>query len=185
MNSTGDDVVSFDLFFQPSRFGTEPVERRNPFTGKMQTVRPVEPLSSEDLKAVRDIVQSAAPAGPDDHGGYLIELADGGVAEVYASGGIETGCMIALRRALTPDLLRFLFDLLRAADWIMLPAMEGNPAITALPGRAEGFADSLPEVVCNSAEELGAVLTGGFDRWRQYRDQILGNETQARGEAIT
>jgi hypothetical protein len=165
--------VSFDIFYQPCRFGAEPVEQKNPFTGEVQTVLPVQPLSSHDLKAVRDVLENANAVGPDEHSRYLVRFGDGGAAEVYAGDEPETGCMTALRRGLTPDLLRFLFDLLRAADWIMLPAMEGNPAITALPGRAEGFADSFPEVVCNSAEELGSVLTGGFDGWKRYRDQIV------------
>lgn len=166
--------MSFDIFYQPCRFGAEPVEQKNPFTGEVQTVLPVKPLSPRDLKAVRGVLECAAAVGPDEHGCYLVQFGDGGVAEVYAGNDIETGCMTALRRGLTPDLLGFLFDLLRAADWVMLPAMEGNPAITALPGRAEGFADSFPEVVCDSVEELRAVLTGGFDEWKRYRDQIVG-----------
>jgi hypothetical protein len=166
--------VSFDIFYQPCRFGTEPIEQKNPFTGEVQTVLPAKPLTPDDMKAVRDVLESAKASGPDEQGCYVIEFGDGGMAEVYAGDRLATGCMTALRRDLTPDLLWFLFDLLRAADWIMLPAMEDNPAITALPGRAEGFADSFPEVVCNSAEELGEVLTKGFDRWQQYRDRIAG-----------
>jgi hypothetical protein len=79
-----------------------------------------------------------------------------------------------LAPGLTPDLVRFLFDRSRAADWIMLPAMEGNPAITDLPGRADGFADRFPEVVCKPEEERGGVLPGDFDRWKRNRDQVVG-----------
>ena len=165
--------MSFDIFYQPCRFGTEPVEHKNPFTGEVKTVLPVRPLSSHDLKAVRHVLESATAVGPDEHGSYLVRFADGGVAEIYGGNDPETGCMAALRRGLTPDLLRFLFDLLRAADWIMLPTMKDNPAITAMPGRAASFADSFPEVVCYSAVELGAVLTGGFEEWKRIRDQIV------------
>jgi hypothetical protein len=91
----------------------------------------------------------------------VVVLGDGGGAEVFAD-RLETGCMIALR-GLTPDLLRFLFALLRAADWVLLPAMEGSPAIVTSPGLASSFADSHPEVVCKSPEELGTVLSTG--RW--------------------
>ena len=165
--------MGFDIFYQPCRFGTEPVEQKNPFTGEVQTILPVKPLSSHDLTAVRDVLERATAVGPDEYGRYLVRFGDGGAVEVYPGDDFETGCTTTLRRALTPDLLRFLFDLLSAADWIMLPAMEGNPAITALPGRADAFADSFPEVVCNSAEELGAVLTGGVDGWKRFRDQIV------------
>ena len=82
--------------------------------------------------------------------------------------------MVALR-GLTPDLLRFLYDLLGAADWVLLPAMEGNPAIVSSPGLSSGFADRFPEVVCGSPEELGTILSGGFDAWRAYRDRIVGD----------
>jgi hypothetical protein len=166
--------MSFDICYQPCRFGMERVAQRNPFTGEVKEVLPALPLCPSDLKAVQDVLASVSALKADEHGCYLVQFRDGGFAEVYAGKGLETGCMIALRMALTPDLLRFLYNLLRAADWIMLPAMEDTPAITAVPGRAEGFADSFPEVVCNSARELGALLTGGFESWKRYRDQILG-----------
>ena len=55
------------------------------------------------------------------------------MAEVFGN-NLRTGLTVALRR-LTPNLLRFLLDLLRAADWVLLPVIEGNPAIhqRALP----------------------------------------------------
>lgn len=158
----GGDLASFDIVYQPCRFGLELVEQKNPLTGEVQTSLAVKPLSSHDVKAVRDLLETSSAAGSDEDGCYLVQLGDGGVAEVFAD-HLETGCMAASRQNLTPDLLRFLFDLLKAADWIMLPAMEGNPAITAPPGRAECFADCLTEVVCNTVDELGVMLTQGFD----------------------
>ena len=79
-----------------------------------------------------------------------------------------------MRKPCTPNLLRFLFDRLRAADWVLLPVIEGNPAIVSSPGLAIGFADNFPEVVCGSPEELGAILSGDYDAWKRYRDQIVG-----------
>jgi hypothetical protein len=35
------------------------------------------------------------------------------------------------------------------------------------------FADSFPEVVCGSPKELGAILSGGYEGWDRYRDQIV------------
>jgi hypothetical protein len=163
--------MSFDILYQPCRFGAEPVEQKNPFTGQVQTVLPVKPLSDDDLRVVQEVLEKAGAVVPDEFGCYVVQLGDGGAAEVHA-GHLETGCMVALHGGLTRDLLQFLFDLLRSADWIMLPAMEGNPAISALPGRAESFADSFPEVVCRSAVELGAVLSGGSEEWERYRIQL-------------
>jgi hypothetical protein len=165
-------AMSFDLFFQPCRSGNEPVERRNPFTGEIQTSLPVEPLSAENVRAIRAVLAGVGACGLDEFGCFVVELGDGGVAEVFAS-DLATGCMVAIRD-LTPDLLRFLHDLLIAAEWVLLPAMEGNPAIVKSPGLASRFADSLPEVVCGSPEELGEILSGGFEAWRRYRDRVVG-----------
>lgn len=168
--------MSFDLFFVPCHFGTEPVERKNPFTGEVQNIFPNLPLSVEDVKAVHGVLSAAGARGPDDFSCYVVEFDDGGVAEVFAS-DLETGsgCMVVLR-GLTADLLRFLFDLLGAADWVLFPAMEGNPAIVRSPGLARGFADSFPEVVCDSPEELGTNLSGGFEAWKRFRDRIVGEK---------
>lgn len=88
---------------------------------------------------------------------------------------LEEGCGVTLRSGLSPDCLRFLFDLLKAAEWVMLPAMEGNPAIVSSPGLASEFTDKFPEVVCRSPEELGAVLSGGYEAWERYRDRVVGD----------
>jgi hypothetical protein len=164
--------MSFDLFFQACRSGTQPVERKNPVTGEVQTSVPVEPLSAEDVRAIRGVLARAGAREPDEFGCFVVELGDGGGAEVFAR-DLANGCMVALR-GLTPDLLQFLYDLLAAARWVLLPAMEGNPAVVKSPGLASGFADDFPEVVCGSPEELGALLSGGYDAWRKYRDQIVG-----------
>jgi hypothetical protein len=164
--------MSFDIFFSPRRQGTEPVERRNPFTGEPMMVLPSVPLSDDVLGAVRKVFERAKARGPDEFGCYVVEFGDGGEAEVFGS-DLGDGCMVALR-GLTPDLLGFLFDLLGAADWVMFPAMEGNPAIVSAPGLASAFADSFPEVVCGSPEELGAILSDGYEAWRRYRDQVVG-----------
>ncbi|WP_165231879.1 hypothetical protein [Aquisphaera insulae] len=164
--------MSFDLFYVPCRFGTEAVEKANPFTGEVKVVLPNLPLSIHDRDAVRDVIDRAGGVVSDGFESYLVQFRDGGVAEIFSRSKLETGCMVAIRRGLTTELLRFLFDLLGAADWILLPAMEGNPAMTALPGRAAAF-DRFPEVVCHSAEELGAVLIWGFEGWRQYRDRVV------------
>jgi hypothetical protein len=55
-------------------------------------------------------------------------LEDGGSAEVFAN-ELSTGCMVALR-GITPDLLKFLFDMLEAGKWVMLPTIEEAVAVT-------------------------------------------------------
>jgi hypothetical protein len=166
--------MSFALFYQPSRCKVNAVERKNPFSGGTQSARQLEPLSVEDVGRVQAVLAAVRARGPDEFGCFVVQFDDGGEAEVYAS-DLETGCMVAVR-GLTPDLVLFLYDFLVAAAWVLLPAMEGNPAIVSSPGVASEFADSFPEMVCGSPEELGAILSGGFDTWKKYRDQVLGED---------
>ncbi len=166
--------MGFDIFFVRSRFRDEMVEQKNPFTGEVRSVRPGEPLTDSELEAVRGIMRRAGAPEPDEHGHSLVRFQDGGSATVWWDGS-EEGCMVSLRRGLSPDFLRFLFDLLKAAEWVMFPAMEGNPAIVSSPGLASEFAEEFKEVVCGSPEELGAILSGGYEAWRSYRDQIVGD----------
>jgi hypothetical protein len=166
--------MGFDIFFVRSRFRGEMVEKRNPFTREVMSVRPLEPLTDFELQSVREVLRRAGAPELDQSGHSLIEFGDGGTAEVHTS-GLEEGCAVTLRESFSPDCLRFLFDLLRAAEWVMLPAMEGNPAIVTSPGLAGELADKFPEVVCGSPQELGAVLSGGYDAWKRYRDQVVGD----------
>jgi hypothetical protein len=164
--------VSFDIFFQPCRFGGAPAEKRNPFTGKTVSGAPNEPLNAAELTAVQQILDRAKSSGPDEHGCYVVDLSDGGTAEVF-TGDLATGCMVAMRR-ITPDLFQFLYDLLEAGNWVLLPAMEDGAAITASPECLKGVPADFPKiVVCGSAEELRVLLTPGVNAWQKYRDQVV------------
>jgi len=167
--------VSFDIFFQPCRFTGSSVEQKNPFTGEVRSVLANEPLNSAELEAVRKVLWQAKAGGPDEQGCYVVQLGDGGGAEVFGD-DLATGCMVALR-GMTPDLSRFLYNLLKAGNWVMLPAMEDAMAITAAPGAMRGIPDDFPRVVaCNSAEELAALLAGGIGAWEKTVIRFVGGE---------
>jgi hypothetical protein len=164
--------MSFDIFYQPCRFGGKPVKRKNPLTGKVESVLPSEPLTTAELKAVRGVLKQADTQGPDEFGCFIVELKDRGRAEVFGS-DLAEGCMVALR-GLTPDIVKFLFDLLKAGNWVMCPAMEDPIAVTTSPDKMCGTPGDFPEVLtCESAEELGVLLSGGFKAWKKYRDQVV------------
>jgi hypothetical protein len=164
--------LSFDIFFQTCRVAAQPVVKKSTFTGEAETVLPEEPLSAAEVQAVRKVLEKVQAQGPDEHGCYVVELEDGGGAEVFAD-KLQTGCMVALRE-ITPSLLHFLFDLLKAGNWVMLPAMEGDIAITTAPGSIRGLPEDFPKVVvCNSANEMGVLLTKGVKAWQRYRDQVV------------
>jgi hypothetical protein len=165
--------MSFDIFFHTGRFSGEPVVKKNTFTGKPQTVIPEEPLTAAEVRAVRQVLRRVGAQGPDEYGCYVVGLEDGGGAEVFAD-KLKSGCMVSLR-GITPDLTRFLFDFLKAGNWVMLPAMEDAVAITTSPGSVKGVPDDFPRIVaCDSADEVGVLLTKGVKAWQGYRDQVAG-----------
>jgi hypothetical protein len=166
--------MSFDIFFQPCRFDTEPVEVTNEFTGKTTTERPSIPLSAAELAAVRSALDRPGVSKPDrDDDTYSVDCADGGSAQVFAA-DLQKSCMFAVY-GLTPELVSIMFDVLRAANWVMIPAMEDLMAIAASPDSVQGAPDDfLPVVVCSSATELSTLLIDGFDAWKRYRDRIFG-----------
>lgn len=164
--------MSFDIFFQTARFTGKPVVKKNPFTGENQTVIPEEPLTAAEVKAVRTVLKEVHAQGPDEHGCYVVELEDGGRAEVYAD-KLKSGCMVSLG-GITPDLSQFLFDFVKAGNWVMIPAMEDAVAITASPGSVKGVPDEYPMLVtCDSAKEVAVLLTKGVKAWQKYRDQVV------------
>lgn len=167
--------MGFDIVFQTARFTNKPVVKKNPFTGKDQTVIPEEPLTPAEVKAVKKVLKEVPAQGPDEQGCYIVELEDGGRAEVFAD-KLKSGCMVSLD-GITPDLSQFLFDFMKAGNWVMLPAMEDVGAITASPGSVKGLPDDFPELVaCNSAKELAVLLTKGVKAWQKYRDQVVRGE---------
>lgn len=167
--------MSFDIHFLTGRFGEAPIEPGDPPRRKTRTGLPEEFLTNEELAAVEQVFRQAYAKGPDDLGCYTIELEDGGSAEVYAS-QLARGCMVALR-GITPNLCQFLFHLLKAGNWVMLPVMEDSIAITTAPERLRNIPDNFPEVViCNSPTELGALLARGVWAWSEYRNQVLRDQ---------
>lgn len=142
--------MSFDLFYQPVRFG---------------------PLDPSETQAVRNVLARQG-RGPDEHACWVVSMADGGSAEVFGS-ELHDGCMVAIG-GLTTDLLAFLYELLDAADWVVLPTSEEPLAIAARPTAEQSKPEGFPDVVvCGSPEELGELLRGGVDTWRRYRNNVL------------
>ena len=167
--------MSFDVFFQPSRFAKKDSGVPEAGIGEPTSVLLNEPLSAAELQAVRNTLLNVTANGPDQHGCYVIALADGGTAEVFGS-DLASGCMVAMR-GMTADMVRFLFALLVAGKWIMLPAMADSVAITNSPGNVAGVPEDFPKIVaCDSAEELSVILTDGVQAWERYRERVVGEK---------
>ena len=75
---------------------------------------------------------------------------------------------------MTPAVIEFLFDLLAAGKWVMIPIMEDCLAITTSPESLKGVPEDYPTIVAiQSVQELVVLLTRGFRAWDKYRDQIV------------
>ena len=159
----GEDVarVSFDIFFQPCRFAATAARAEDPDRTPIEGPDN-EPLTPVEEEAVRSLLTRACRGGPDGHGCWLVEVGDGGSAEVFGQ-DLGKSCMFAVR-GMTPDLVRLMFDILVAGNWVMLPAHEGSGAIAASMDAVRVVPEGFPDVVvCESADALGALLTGGVE----------------------
>jgi len=170
--------MSFDIFFQSFRYTGEQTRQVNPFTGQAQLAPEVELLNGAELQAIRDLFQRAGAAeaeGDDGDECYVLQLPDGGGAEVFSS-GLETGCNVSVRE-LSSDIVKFLFDLLHAANWVMTPVMENPPLVTASLEAFQPQPEDMSDVVvCESAEELGVLLAKGFSEAQSFEEQFDDEE---------
>jgi hypothetical protein len=164
--------MSFDIFFQTGRFATTQIETKDPFNGSVQKNFPPIPLEEAELDAVKSALADNHAIGPDEFGFYVIELEDGGTAEIQA-GDLQETCMVSVQ-SITPGLVKLLFDVLQAGKWVMLPAMEPNVAVTCSPELLEILPARFgPAILCRSQIELGILLLKGFTAWQNYRNTVL------------
>jgi hypothetical protein len=168
--------MSFDIFFQTCNLSNETEEAISPFTGETMQMPVGECVTDDERNSLRKLLASAGASSPDEHGCYF---SDGSRAEVFF-GGLEddpefSGGMIALR-GLSIELTRFMYSLADSGNLLILPAMEGNYAIVTSTANANRIASRWPDAtVVNSPEELHMILSTGFDGWKQYRDQVIGD----------
>ena len=81
--------------------------------------------------------------------------------------------------------MKFMFEIARAGDMVIFPAMEGNPLVLVSEEQKRNVPAALQEgfqsIVVGSPGELGAVLNGGFVGWSAFRDQVL-RQSKPEGE---
>ncbi len=172
--------MSFDIFFHTLRYDGTMVEVRDPFTQKVKEARQSKPLTKSEVKAVQAVLKKAGAPKPDEFGGCLIQFDDGGYAEFMGS-DLANGCSVSVG-GMTPGILQFLWDLLKAGNWAMTAAMEDAMTITAPTTIATHLPPNTPEVVvCESPEEVGTLLSKGLVEFKKYRDQVVGRGSKKKG----
>jgi hypothetical protein len=170
--------VSFDIHYHTCNLGTRTAKRKDPFTGKLQSVPVDDGLTDAERAAVRKLLKAAGAAKPDEFGCYVVEFKDGGSAEVFASelAGPEQcdGLMVSLH-GLTPQVVAFLWELCRAGGMASTPVMEDEVVVVASAEQLQRVKGRWPAaVVVGSPEELGRLLNGGVAAWQAYRDRVVG-----------
>jgi hypothetical protein len=152
--------MSFDVFLQRSVAGKPAQVNREP---------------------VLAVLKSNKYDGPDKFGYYIVEFPDGGDVE-FSAKGLEatddfTGCSFSIH-GVSAHLSEFMFEIAKAGDMVMLPAMEDFVSILTRGAQREELpvelANNDPEpVLCGSPEELESLLSGGYNGWKKYRDEVL------------
>lgn len=152
-----------NMVFRPRRKATQPVETTNPFTGAIIRVPGFEPLKPHERAAVEGALEKTGVLGPvEKDGSRKIDFPEGG-GHCFLDDAHFPGCWLAFTPPLTSRTLRVLFDIMNAADWVLAAVIDkSGTVIMSLPGPVPAFPEA-PQIVCNSPEELGAILSRADD----------------------
>jgi hypothetical protein len=152
-------LMSFDIFLVRFEDGKPADVDRGPVLRVLEAQQFVEPHNDEN---------------------FDVRFPDGTHIEFSAQGLKSSkkfdGCSFAIRR-MSKSGIKFMFDVAKAGNMVMFPAMQGNPCI--IVDRVQQL--HLPHdlnfeiVACMSAEELEQLLSGGYQLWRNYLEGIIRN----------
>jgi hypothetical protein len=137
-----------------------------------------------DRELVLNVLRTHRYDGPDGFGFYVVKFPDGSDVE-FSAKGLEdntgfTDCAFHIR-GMGQHLVRFIFEIAKAGDMVILPAMDPFVPILSRPAQIDavpaGLAENDPKpVFCESADELQSLLSEGYGAWKKYRDQIAKSE---------
>ena len=149
--------------------------RRLSFDIFLQRFRSGEPISLDPAR----FWEALAGVYRGRPGGYTVVTGDGGECAMQVdageNGSVVVGCAFFIREQWTPQLLTTFLNVARATDGVLVGAFVPPRVILVDAGQRS----SLPEmpgwddpVVCQSGEELAALLGAGFMEWDRYRTQM-------------
>ena len=141
---------------------------------------------STDPSAARRLIDGLQHRSDLEAGYYDVQFADGSHVELRAEGlrgeASFNGAMVMLRSfSFSPSVTQFIRDFAAAARLVIVAV---DPPVTLLPFddlRADLPADLLESrqaITISDGQELGRVLSGGFDQWKAYRDKIVEDAQQ-------
>lgn len=171
--------MSFDVLFLSCHFTSEFEQVTNPFTRKPMRVQVNSGLSSDERKAVLELLRQHKARGPDKFGYYHVPLRNDRILELSASGleGTErfTNCMIHLR-GLDEEVAEFMFELSRRGNMLIAAQDEPEPLATAESQLQSLPPDHPPAKLIRSSDELGDSIGAGFGHWKEFRDHVVGDD---------
>jgi hypothetical protein len=172
--------VSFDILFHTCNLGTRKKRVTNPFTRAPMTTFDDPGLTADERTAIATLLKRLKAVGPNEFGFYGLVFPDGGEADLCAdglrTGGKIAGCSVETR-TLTADVAGFLFRLSRVGNMILLAVAEGSRPLVTSTAQRDRVVFRFPDVkVIRSPAAMEKELRPGFEAWRRYRDQVVGDE---------
>jgi hypothetical protein len=147
------------------------------FLQKFSAGQPTE-VNREQVLA---ILNATKFTGPDNFGYYIVSFPDGVDVE-FSAKGLDgrtkfNGCMFHIR-GMNSQLVKFIFEIAKAGDMVILPATEDFVPILSIAGQRQHLPSDLAKnepkpILCESSGELESLLSGGFGGWCKYRDQVV------------
>jgi hypothetical protein len=139
-----------------------------------------------DRQAVSSILEATQFERAGKSGFYLVQFPDGAHVEFSAQGldGSRDfgGCAFHIR-AMSSDLVRFIFDVAKAGDMVILATMDCCGPILVAPEQERELPREMLQalgdpVLCASSKDLENLLLCGHAEWRRYRDQVIGGGSE-------
>jgi hypothetical protein len=172
--------MGFDIEFITHRPTGGSVELPNPFKpGEMMRVSSDAGLSDDERAAIVALLRSSRPAESSADGVFGYQFDDGGIADVYAptlDGDAACTSLSAEVYSLSPRTVGLLFEIMRIGNLVALPVGEESVAAVANEDTRQRVAERYPQtVVVGSPGEFERLLSGGYDGWLSYRNQVVGD----------
>lgn len=124
--------------------------------------------------------------GPDDFGFYVVKF-PGGFEVDFSAKGLDgtsafTGCAFCIR-GISSQLVGFIWEIAKAGDMLILPAMDDFVPILSSPEQSQqlslDLAQDWPEpVICGSPKELEIILFRGYAGWEQYWNRVVKDRSR-------
>ena len=165
--------MSFDILMHSSHHSGRKSEVFDPFTGGTRVTAIDDPLTDEERTAVQLLLSQYGAESADECGYYTPTFDDGTSIILHFEGLVDDpkflGGMISLR-ANSDAIVKFLFEIADAGNFVMIPMMEGNPEIDTKKTTADSVSGRMPDIlVAQSAEDIALIISPGFEAWDRCR----------------